>query len=363
MTTDAIGGIWTYSLDLGRALARKEFKVVLAVLGPGLDPIKSATAAQAGIEIVDTGISPEWLAGDAADIDHGAATLATLARTHDTDLVHLNHPAFAAGGHFEAPVLSACHSCLATWWEAVKETALPDDFRWRTELVARGYRASQRLVAPSRAFAEATKRLYGLAELPDVVHNGRATGPSTADLTAPVDAVFTVGRLWDEGKNARTLDRIAALSTAPFRAAGPTRGPNGAEVILTHLEVLGPLPEPDIRARFAERPVYVTAARFEPFGLAVLEAAQAGCALVLSDIESLRELWNDAALFVSPNDEEAFAAAVGRLLSDPELRADYANAAQNRSRAFGLDAFVDDMATLYRAMLPAAGADRLRRQG
>ena len=40
-------------------------------------------------------------------------------------------------------------------------------------------------------------------------------------------------------------------------------------------------------------------ALYEPFGLAVLEAAQAGCALVLSDIPTFRELWDGAALFVA----------------------------------------------------------------
>jgi glycosyltransferase involved in cell wall biosynthesis len=100
----------------------------------------------------------------------------------------------------------------------------------------------------------------------------------------------------------------------------------------------------------------VSAALYEPFGLAILEAAQAGCALVLSDLDSFRELWTDAALFAPANDEEAFAAAIGRLLSDPDLRADYAHAAQNRARAFGLDAFVDDMLNHYRSLLAGGGA-------
>ncbi len=274
------------------------------------------------------------------------------------DLVHLNHPALAAQAAFDRPVLAACHSCVATWWDAVKGTALPDSFRWQAEVVGRGYRRAQVLVAPSRAFAEATQRIYGLARLPEVVHNGRVfdAGPVT---DAPVEAVFTAGRLWDEGKNAAVLDRIAALTIAPFRAAGPTAGPNGTAVTLRHLEPLGPLEEAEMRAQLAQRPVYVSAALFEPFGLAVLEAAQAGCALVLSDIESFRELWSDAALFVSPGDEEGFAAAIGRLLSDAELRSEYAYAARNRARAFGLDAFAGDMINLYEATLANGnGADR-----
>lgn len=352
MTTDAVGGIWTYALDLGRELARKNLRIVLAVLGPGLDDTKRQAARAAGLELVETGLQPEWLAADAAEVGHASDALAAMARSTGAALVHLNHPAFAAQATFAAPVLAGCHSCVATWWDAVKGTPLPADFAWRTDLVARGYRAARILIAPSRSFAEATQRIYGLEVLPEVVHNGRATAYDTPlHAMEPVDAVFTAGRLWDEAKNPKTLDRIAALTTAPFRAAGPTRGPNGTAVDLPHIETLGPLTEAEIRLRFAERPVYVSAAVFEPFGLAVLEAAQAGCALVLSDIETLRELWSDAALFVPPHDEEAFAAAVGRLLSTPELRADYAHAAQNRARAFGLDAFCEEMEGLYRRAL------------
>jgi glycosyltransferase involved in cell wall biosynthesis len=237
----------------------------------------------------------------------------------------------------------------------VKGTPLPDEFRWRTDLVGRGYRAAQARVAPSRAFAEATQRIYELEQLPEIVHNGRAPNAEANVSVSPVDAIFTAGRLWDEAKNIKTLDRVAALTSVPIRAAGATHGPNGTEVTLDHIEALGPLPEPEMRKRFAERPIYVSAALFEPFGLAVLEAAQAGCALVLSDIESLGELWHDSALFVPPHDEEGFAAAIGRLLSDPDLRADYAHAAQNRARAFGLDAFSEDMAILYRSILSDAG--------
>ena len=50
----------------------------------------------------------------------------------------------------------------------------------------------------------------------------------------------------------------------------------------------------------ARTAVFVSPALYEPFGLAVLEAAQAGCALVLSDIPTFRELWDGVALFVAP---------------------------------------------------------------
>lgn len=359
MTADAVGGIWTYAIDLGRELVRKKHRVTLAVLGPGLDAEKRRVAEAAGLPLVELGFPPEWLAANSVEVAQAGDALSRMARAEDVDLVHLNHPALAAQTRFDRPVIAACHSCVATWWDAVKNSPLPEAYQWQADLVGRGYRAADTLVAPSRAFAEATQRTYGLDIPPEVVHNGRTAEPAASALALPIEAVFTAGRLWDEGKNARTLDRIAALTIAPFRAAGPTQGPDGSKVELKHLETLGSVPEAEMRRLLAERPVFVTAALYEPFGLTVLEAAQAGCALVLSDIDSLRELWSDAALFVPPSDEEAFAASVGRLLSDEELRAEYALAARNRARAFGLEAFVGDMANLYQATLTQrSGADR-----
>ncbi|MDX7952026.1 glycosyltransferase family 4 protein [Lichenihabitans sp. Uapishka_5] len=356
ITTDAVGGIWTYALDLGRALAQGGYAIHLATVGPGLDETRRKAALDAGLVVTDLGHAPEWLARDAAELAQAGEALAALARREAVDLIHLNHPALAADVRFEPPVVAICHSCTATWWKAVKTTALPDTMAWQKDAVARGYKAAGLLVAPSRAFAEATRSAYDLGAMPEVVHNGRAP-VRDAPPDAAVETVFTSGRLWDEGKNIALLDRVAALTTAPFRAAGPVEAPYGGGPELRYLDLLGSLSEAEIRAVLAERPVYVSAARYEPFGLAVLEAAQAGCALVLSDIPTFRELWDDAALFVDPDDAEAFAAAVGRLLSDETLRADMANAAENRARVFGLDAFVADMQGLYRTLVPGL-ADR-----
>jgi glycosyltransferase involved in cell wall biosynthesis len=48
--------------------------------------------------------------------------------------------------------------------------------------------------------------------------------------------------------------------------------------------------------------IYALPARYEPFGLSILEAALAGCALVIGDLPSLREIWGDAATYVRPGE-------------------------------------------------------------
>lgn len=56
-------------------------------------------------------------------------------------------------------------------------------------------------------------------------------------------------------------------------------------------------------------------------GLSVLEAAQAGCALVLGDIDSLRELWDGAATFVPERQALAARAKQRSLALTPERMA------------------------------------------
>ncbi len=393
MTADAVGGVWTYALDLARGLAREGVGTVLAAMGPGLDDAKHSEAATVpGLALVETGLPLDWLAEDPATVAEAGRQVADLARVHSVDLVHLNSPALAADAAFPRPVVGLCHSCVATWWAAMRDGPLPDDFRWRTDLVRRGYAACDALIAPSRAFANATVRAYGLSTAPIVVHNGRGQAPylsprgrdrvgasrpgegeapspdrsqpphptlspsgrgfpasSWAPQCAPF--VFTAGRLWDEGKAIATLDRVAARLDIPVRAAGPTRGPNGTEIRLDAIEALGSLAPDAVADAMARRPIFVSLARYEPFGLAVLEAAQAGCALVLSDIATFRELWDSAATFVAPDDEAGATDAIRRLAADYAERAERGEAARSRAARYTVDAMTAGTLGVYRRVL------------
>jgi len=358
MTADAVGGVWQYAVDLARGLADAGLTTTLAVLGPAPSARQESEArAIAGLALIDTGLPLEWTAeSPEAALDAGAA-VAALAAESGADIVHLNGPALAAGGSFTAPVVAVCHSCVATWWEAVRPGPLPADFRWRTDLLRRGYDAADALLAPTQAFAEATLRTYGLAQAPIVVRNGRHLTPAPPAATAPNRAfVFTAGRLWDEAKNVAALDRAARRLANPVLAAGPTRAPHGGTAAPAHIEALGTLGSAELAGYLATQPVFASLALYEPFGLAVLEAAQAGCPLVLSDIPSFRELWDGAAAFVSPNDDEAIATALDRLLRDPGERARAGAAARERAARYTVDAMTAGVLAVYRDLLAARGA-------
>ncbi|RAK56306.1 glycosyltransferase family 1 protein [Phenylobacterium soli] len=350
MTTDAVGGVWTYAIDLSRGVSRAGVEVTLVSFGPSPSPdqVKAAHAVP-GLTLVDTGLPLDWMANEPAEILEAGAVLRGLARAHRADVIHLNSPALAAIGGFAAPVIGACHSCLATWWAAVKDGPMPRDFRWRTQALWQGLLACNALLAPTAAFAEATARTYEVP-VPFVVHNGRAPAGLAPALCEPM--VFTSGRLWDEGKNVAVLDEAASLIAAPLYAAGPLSGPNGEWRRLGYAKSLGRLSARIVAEWLARAPVYASSALYEPFGLGVLEAAQAGCALVLSDIPTFRELWDGAAVFVPPRDPKGFARAMDRLLADPAEAAVLAAQARARAGRYTVQAMAAGVLSIYRQFNP-----------
>src|SRR5881227_3519415 len=117
------------------------------------------------------------------------------------------------------------------------------------------------------------------------------------------------------------LDAAAAGLPWPVYVAGETEGPDGSAAVASAVKLLGSIARAELRGWMARASIFAAPALYEPFGLGVLEAARSGCALVLSDIASFRELWDGCAEFVDPRDPGALASALRRLASDPLRRA------------------------------------------
>ncbi len=347
MTTDAVGGVWRYSVDLAAGMAEHGVQTVLAVLGPSADPTQRAEAESVpGLRLAETGLPLDWTAATPAELAQASERLAGMAAMAGVDSVHLHAPALVGAARWPAPVVSVAHSCVATWWRAVRGGPMPDDFAWRSTATRAGLLASKAVIAPTAAHAQATRAAYGPMAV-RVVHNGSRTLLVPPRPRRP--GVLTAGRLWDEGKATDWLDRAAPALEVPIMAAGPTRSPDGSEVRFDHLRLLGALAPHALAAEYAGAAVFASMARYEPFGLAVLEAAQAGMALVLSDTPGFRELWDGAAIFVA--EEAGLRPALRQALAKPEP---WAARAQERARRYTVEQMVSGTLAVHRGVMARA---------
>jgi glycosyltransferase involved in cell wall biosynthesis len=147
--------------------------------------------------------------------------------------------------------------------------------------------------------------------------------------------VLAAGRLWDEAKNVQALEQIASQLSWPVYLAGEALEPHARAADggrpKTACRPLGALARPTLARSLARASIYALPARYEPFGLSVLEAAASGCALVLGAIPSLRENWLGAACFVDPEDPQALRQTLERLISDPREREHWSARARQRA--------------------------------
>lgn len=331
MTADAVGGVWTYSVELAGALRAVGDEVVIATMGTPPSPAQRTAARGAGLRLCESTFALEWMDEPWADLERAGAWLLDLEARLTPDVVHLNQ--FSPGAlAWRAPTLVVGHSCVLSWWRAVRGTDAPDDWRRYRDLVAAGLDNATMAAAPSTAMLAALEEHYGPPRSAIVVYNGR--DPRRFRPAPKRHMVLSAGRLWDEAKNTAAVARVAPALPWPVFVAGEQRRPNGESISLKGVRLLGQLPEPALAEWYARAAIYALPARYEPFGLTALEAALSGCALVLGDIPSLREVWGSSALFVDPEDDDALRGALSQLMEDDSLRATMANLARRRALRF-----------------------------
>jgi glycosyltransferase involved in cell wall biosynthesis len=366
MTADPIGGVWTYALELARALAPFEVRVTLATMGAAVrDDQRRAAATVPGLILRESVFRLEWMEDPWRDVDAAGEWLLDVARETRADLIHLNGYAHASLP-WSAPVVVVAHSCVCSWWRAVRGDDAPSAFDEYRRRVTAGLHAADAVVAPTYAMRDALAACYRV-DAPEiaVINNGCAESVVRDEHPGALDHaedaaraakspeqpfVLGVGRLWDDAKNLRLLAAAAPTLPWPVFVAGdaaPPTGAGGEEFSPTHVTRLGRLAPDDVHALMRRASIFALPARYEPFGLSALEAARAGCALVLGDIPSLREVWGDSATFVDVDDAATLTSAIVALASDDRRRSEMAERARQRAAHYTASAMAARYAALY----------------
>ena len=318
MTADTVGGVWTYAIDLARALAHEGTEVALATMGNPPSPQQRSDARSvASLGVFESSVRLPWMEEPWEDVGYTREWLLDLTSHLQPDIVHLNEPVYASST-FGVPTLAVGHSCVLSWWQSVWNSPAPPEWkRYRREM-SLGFSSAHAVIAPSRSMLLELQRHYRV-EHGLVISNGRDRTHLAPGAKEKI--VFAAGRVWDAAKNLMALDSVAEGLEWPVYVAGDQQQPHGTvSVQARHMKMLGCLEAGDVAQWLARASIYAFPARYEPFGLSVLEAALSGCALVLSDVPALREQWNGKAVFVGVDDPTTLRLAIEALMHDPDLR-------------------------------------------
>ena len=356
MTADTVGGVWTYALELARALEPHSVQIVLATMGRPLNASQWQEARVAcNVQVFESQYALEWMDDPWEDVRRAGDWLLGLEARLEPDVVHLNGYAHGALS-WHAPTLMVGHSCVLSWWRAVKDEDAPPAWNRYRQAVTGGLRAASLIAAPSQAMADALQAHYGPLPPIQVIFNSRF--PELFPPGPKEKFVLSAGRLWDEGKNMGALARVAPCLPWPVCVAGEQTAPEGGRIEAEGVSLLGQLSPTVLADLLARASIYALPARYEPFGLSALEAGLAGCALVLGDIPSLREVWGDAALFAAPDDCEALEGMLCRLMADAPLRQTMAARARARALEYAPTRMAAEYLAVYQALINPPTGDK-----
>lgn len=351
MTTDTVGGVWTYSITLCKSLQTYGVKVHLAAMGgfASQSQRQEVDALKENVTFYDSNYKLEWMENPWEDVDQAQHWLHSIYLQVQPDLIHLNnfakiHP------DWKCPIITVYHSCVATWWRSVHKEPIPQAWNLYLNLLQNTLKASDRVVAPSKELLLQATTILDIDSPGMVIYNAREDRPSSE--VKKENFILATGRVWDEAKNLQLLEACAKEISWPVYVAGNSTNPaSGAEVRLQNVKMLGQLTSEELNAWMQRAAIFCSPAKYEPFGLAILEAAKAGCALVLSNLRTLKELWDDAAVYFNPNEKDELWYQIQQLIDNREYLEVQAFKAKQRSQTYTASKMAREYMRLYTYLL------------
>jgi phosphatidylinositol alpha-mannosyltransferase len=354
---EAAGGVQVHVRQLAAELRTRGHRTT--ILAPGSRPSEDA-----GVRIVGRPVRVPYR-GTVAPISFSPGAwrrIRSAMRSFDPDLIHAHEPLTPSTSMLavlaaEAPVVATFHASLDR--SRLMELAGPALRQVSARIDA--------AVAVSDAAASFVRRVVrGPLE---IVPNG-VDVRAFSDPGRPVEGlpagpkILWVNRL-DPQKGfeimLRAFEQIASeVGEVHLLVAGDGRD----RVLLRSLPGdlrsrilrLGTVAHEALPRYHAAADVFVSPATGqESFGIVLVEAMAAGVPVVASDIEGYREVVRDGVdgLLAPPNDPNALAAAIRRVLSEPELAAALKAAGRSRAQAFSWQAVAPRLEAVYDRVLSA----------
>mgnify|MGYP003642709772 CR=1 FL=1 len=348
MTTDTVGGVWSYSVSLCSSLVKYGIKVTLLAMGTKPNKgqlIDIEQLKRKGIDVEFKEVKLEWMDNPQEDIVQASTWIKKMVDKFSPDLIHFNNYAQAAEDWGVSTIVVA-HSCVASWWKAVKNDSLPAFYKEYVKMVNQAFSKADALISPTHAILQEYQNLYGIHSNQAVIPNGFQSSIA-AVLPSKRNIIFAAGRIWDEAKNISLLLEAARDIKAEIFIAG-SASPKFPSV--KNVTFLGELSREQVTNWMRISRIYALPVKYEPFGLSFLEAANYSNTLIGGDIATLREIWEDSMVYCTGSDKKYFSELCNELLGNTSKTKMLGDKAYERSRYYTLDRMTERYYSLYSSM-------------
>lgn len=351
MTTDNLGGVWNYSISLMEAMAEYGITFHLATMGTALsDEQKFVLSRMDHVILHESNFKLEWMDKPWEDVEKALDWLIEIYIETRPDIIHFNNYG-QVDFDWPCPVVTVFHSCVFSWWQAVKQENPPiDPWNIYFSMLKNALTRANLVIFPTESMMKGAKEIYGKEMKFHVIKHGLGEISPKQGPKDPV--IFSMGRIWDESKNMQVLQKIAPAVDWPIYIAGEDLHPVSKHLTkLEHVHLLGKLSPMDVKKWLGLATIYIQPSLYEPFGLGVLEAAKSGCALVLNDINTFRELWGGAACFTDflrPGDTIG---KINGLIENKSERTAMIRESLNASESFSLSGMAKEYYKVYQELV------------
>ncbi len=347
MTTDTLGPLWQYCLELASALPENT-EIHLASMGDLPDERKMAEAeAISNLYIYPSSYKLEWQDDPWDEVEQASMWLLHLEQKLQPDLVHLNHCVFGELP-WDRPALVVGHYCMLSRWEATDNQPFPDVQERYRERIRKGLQSVDYVVAPSATLLRRLEAHYGPLHETEIIHYGITDVYQESRSKSNQILLSTEGIHEYEGLHA--LVKGAADLPYPLIIMGEHQ----ADMHEASVAFTGKLNSNQLNEYLSDSRIFVSASRYEVFGWTALQAASQGCILILSDIDVYHEIWQDSALYFDPVHPESLREVILSLLAQPELTASLGKKSVQRSRDFDLKKKAKGYYELYHKLIHTA---------
>ncbi len=305
-------------------------------------------ANEAGIRLVATTRRPDLVPEgvEAVELAAGSQELRmawSLPRTLRRLRADLAHTQYAAPLRCPCPLVVTVHDVSFARDPALMSRKDAAIFR---RVVPRAVRTAARVLTVSERTKADLVELYGVqAERIVVTPNG--VDPAFGPGSGPRDFVLSVGAIQRRKNQLAALDAAQATGL-PLVVAGPAKDPGLAEELRRRgARLEGYVTTERLAELYRGAACLVQSSRYEGFGLPVLEAMASGTPVVAVPEPALREVADDAAIFV---EENALADGIRRALAERER---LVAAGLERARGFSWRSAAERTLAVYREILGA----------